>query len=348
MSNTEIDRIESLTEEYDPELRFRPVTGAVGVFAAAWLAALSLFHYFTAALGPLEHRLHTGIHLAFVLSLIFLVFPVHRSMRRERLTSRWPMMGGVPLYDWFLFGLTIVVAMYPAIVLGGLSGIFGNEDHPVGIASMIEVGMGTLMIGIVLETTRRAMGKSLPIICLVFILYALFGDQMPSPLTHNGHNWSSLVTYLYFSTDGIYGLSVLVIASYVFHFVLFGVFAMRIGLGELFLDIAYCIAGRFAGGPAKISVLSSAFVGMISGSSIANTISTGAYTIPAMKRIGYAPHFAAAVAAAASTGGQITPPIMGAAAFLMIEFLGLPCRDIIIAALVPAFMPAFKDVFRKD
>ncbi|MDQ2635189.1 MAG: TRAP transporter permease, partial [Pseudomonadota bacterium] len=150
-----------------------------------------------------------------------------------------------------------------------------------------------------------------------------------------------LVDHLYLTTQGIYGIPIGVVATYVFHFVLFGVFATRIGLGQLFLDCAAWVAGRFAGGPAKISIFGSALFSMISGSSVANTVTVGSLTIPAMIRLGYKREFAGAVEAASSTGGQITPPIMGAAAFLMIEFLNLPYTTIILAAIVPAFMHFF-------
>ena len=171
--------------------------------------------------------------------------------------------------------------------------------------------------------------------------YAIWGPQMPGLLTHPGATVPQLVDHLYLTTQGVYGIALGVVATYVFHFVLFGVFATRIGLGQLFLDCAAWVAGRFAGGPAKVSIFGSALFGMISGSSVANTVTVGSLTIPAMIRMGYKRHFAAAVESTASTGGQITPPIMGAAAFLMIEFLGLPYTTIILAAIVPAFMHFF-------
>ena len=146
---------------------------------------------------------------------------------------------------------------------------------------------------------------------------------------------------MYLTSQGIYGVAVGVVATYVFHFVLFGVLATRIGLGQLFLDVASTIAGRYAGGPAKVSVFGSAMFGMLSGSSVANAVTVGSLTIPAMIRIGYPRHFAAGVEAASSTGGQITPPIMGAAAFLMIEFLGIPYQQIAIAGIFPAFLYFF-------
>ena len=185
------------------------------------------------------------------------------------------------------------------------------------------------------------MGWPLPLIAIIFMVYALAGPVFPGLLQHSGAPWSSLVNHLYLTSQGIYGIAVGVVATYVFHFVLFGVLATRIGLGQLFIDIASSIAGRYAGGPAKVSVFASAMFGMLSGSSVANAVTVGSLTIPAMIRLGYPRHFAGAVEAASSTGGQITPPIMGAAAFLMIEFLNLPYQTIIVAAIVPAFMHFF-------
>jgi len=185
------------------------------------------------------------------------------------------------------------------------------------------------------------MGWPLPVIALLFIAYAYFGRSMPGILVHPGADWATIINHLYLTSQGIYGTALGVIATYVFHFVLFGVMAQKIGLGQLFIDLATALTGRFAGGPAKVSVVSSAMLGTISGSSIANTVTTGALTIPAMIRIGFKRHFAAAVEAASSTGGQITPPVMGAVAFLMVEYLGIPLRTILIAAIVPAFMHFF-------
>jgi TRAP transporter 4TM/12TM fusion protein len=182
------------------------------------------------------------------------------------------------------------------------------------------------------------MGWPLPVIALVFMAYAMAGPIFPGLLKHAGASWPQLVNHLYLTSQGIYGIAVGVVATYVFHFVLFGVLATRIGLGQLFLDIASSVAGRYAGGPAKVSVFGSALFGMLSGSSVANAVTVGSLTIPAMIRVGYPRHFAAGVEAAASTGGQITPPIMGAAAFLMVEFLSIPYQVIVVAAIVPAFM----------
>ncbi len=320
--------VHHLEEKYDPELQFRSITPPASWLVAALLVALSSFHYYTAGFGLLREATHRGIHLAFVLGLIFLVFGFRR--KSTSVSGVWA-PGGVPLIDWLLALTAAAASLY-------IPYVFDNLAFRIGDPLPIDVIMGTVMIVIVLEATRRSMGPALPIIAIFFILYGLYGRYAPGVLVHPGADWTGLVNHLYLTSQGITGIAVGVVATFVFHFVLFGVLANRIGAGQLFIDLASCVAGRYAGGPAKVSVFSSALFGMISGSSIANTVTTGALTIPAMKRIGYQPHFAAAVEATASTGGQITPPIMGAAAFIMIEFLEIPYRDILLAAMVPAAM----------
>ncbi len=337
---TSTERAEALTEaqmqeleaRYDPEVRFRPLPPALGWMTATALFVLSCYHFYTAGYGIPQATTHRGTHLAFTLGLIFLSFVAFGKPREPRSTLLTPL--GLPLVDWILAIAGVVSAMY-------VPWIFNDLAFRVGDPLPIDVLMGTILIVVLLEATRRAMGWPLPIIALLFIAYAYFGQSMPGVLTHPGADWRGIVNHLYLTSQGIYGTALGVISTYVFHFVLFGVLATRIGLGQLFIDLASSLAGRYAGGPAKVSVLSSALLGSISGSSIANTVTTGSLTIPAMIRIGYPRHFAAAVEAASSTGGQITPPVMGAVAFLMIEYLGLPLTTILTAALVPAFMHFF-------
>jgi TRAP transporter 4TM/12TM fusion protein len=219
--------------------------------------------------------------------------------------------------------------------------VFDDLMFRVGNPSNMDVIMGSILFITLLEATRRSMGWPLPLIAIGFTVYALLGPYFPGLLKHAGANWSMMINHQYLTSQGIYGVAVGVVATYVFHFVLFGVMATRIGLGQLFLDVASSIAGRYAGGPAKVSVFGSALFGMLSGSSVANAVTVGSLTIPAMIRVGYKKHFAAAVEAASSTGGQITPPVLGAAAFLMIEFLNVPYQTIIAASVVPAFMHFF-------
>ena len=332
-STLDEQKARELEEKFDAEIRFRPLGPVAGWLAAVALFSLSAFHYYTAGFGLLREVTHRGVHMAFVLALIFLVFSARRNDRKLYDSSLWR-PAGIPVYDWAFMAAAVVSTLY-------VPWVFHDLAFRVGNPLPMDVAMGTLLILVLLEATRRSMGWPLPVIAVIVMLYAYYGRYAPGMLVHPGASWPSIVNHLYLTSQGIYGLPVGVVATYVFHFVLFGVLATRMGLGQLFIDAATSLAGRFSGGPAKVSVVSSALMGTITGSSIANAVTTGALTIPAMIRIGYKRHFAAAVEAAASTGGQITPPIMGAAAFLMIEFLGIPYTHIMIAALVPAFMHFF-------
>ena len=325
------DELQAIEEEYDPELRFRVLVWPLALVLGAVLFLLSCYHYYTAGFGIPQATVHRGLHLGVTLMVVFLSFSAFgRKERPHSVTSPF----GMPLLDWAMAIAGLVSALY-------VPWIYSDLAFRVGNPLPIDVAMGTILIVVLLEAVRRSMGWPLPVIAILFIAYAYFGKSMPGIFVHPGASWSNIVNHLYLTSQGIYGTALGVIATYVFHFVLFGVMATRIGLGQLFIDVASALAGRYAGGPAKVSVLSSALLGSISGSSIANTVTTGALTIPAMIRIGYPRHFAAAVEAAASTGGQITPPVMGAVAFLMIEYLGLPLTTILTAALVPAFMHFF-------
>jgi len=328
------DKTQQLTEKYDSEIRFRPLDKTATWIVSILLVTLSIFHYYTAGFGLLREATHRGVHLAFVLSLIFLVFGFSKAHYQREPKSTLLRPGGVPLYDW-------AIAIVLALSVLYIPYIFEDLAFRVGNPLPMDVAMGTILIVGLLEGTRRAMGWPLPIIAMVFLAYAAFGPYFPGLLQHAGNNWPQIVNHMYLTSQGIYGVAVGVVATYVFHFVLFGVLATRIGLGQLFLDVASTIAGRYAGGPAKVSVFGSAMFGMLSGSSVANAVTVGSLTIPAMIRIGYPRHFAAGVEAASSTGGQITPPIMGAAAFLMIEFLGIPYQQIAIAGIFPAFLYFF-------
>ncbi len=327
-------RLADLERRYDPEMRFRPHVAPATALVGALLLALSGFHYYTAGFGLLRETTHRGVHLAFVLGLIFIVFGAGRRAYETEPRHRMVAPGGIPVLDWLLALAVAASVLY-------IPWIFEDLAFRVGNPSTLDVAMGSILIVALLEATRRSMGWPLPLIAIAFITYALFGPIFPGLLRHAGASWAQLVNHQYLTSQGIYGVAVGVVATYVFHFVLFGVLATRVGLGQLFLDIASSIAGRYAGGPAKVSVFGSAMFGMLSGSSVANAVTVGSLTIPAMIRVGYQRHFAGAVEAASSTGGQITPPVLGAAAFLMIEFLNLPYQTIITAAIVPAFMHFF-------
>jgi TRAP transporter 4TM/12TM fusion protein len=327
-------KLQELEEKFDPEMRFRPTVPPATQIVKWLLIALSAFHYYTAGFGLLQEITHRGVHLAFVLGMIFLVFAFSPSSAERSIKSSLLNPGGVPLVDWLLAGACAVSVLY-------IPYVFDDLMFRVGNPSNMDVIMGSILFISLLEATRRSMGWPLPIIAIGFTVYALLGPYFPGLLKHAGANWSMMINHQYLTSQGIYGVAVGVVATYVFHFVLFGVMATRIGLGQLFLDVASTVAGRYAGGPAKVSVFGSALFGMLSGSSVANAVTVGSLTIPAMIRVGYKKHFAAAVEAASSTGGQITPPVLGAAAFLMIEFLNVPYQTIVAASVVPAFMHFF-------
>ena len=327
-------KLQELEEKFDPEMRFRAVVPPAMQLVKYLLITLSCFHYYTAGFGLLQETTHRGVHMAFVLGLIFLVFAGSKSSASQSPAHSLATPGGVPLLDWVLALCCVASVLY-------IPYVFNDLAFRVGNPSTLDVVFGTLLFFTLLEATRRSMGWPLPLIALGFTAYALAGPVFPGLLQHAGAGWSQMINHQYLTSQGIYGVAVGVVATYVFHFVLFGVLATRVGLGQLFLDIAASVAGRYAGGPAKVSVFGSALFGMLSGSSVANAVTVGSLTIPAMIRVGYQRHFAAAVEAASSTGGQITPPVLGAAAFLMIEFLNLPYQTIIAAAVVPAFMHFF-------
>lgn len=318
--------------EYDPEQRFRPITG-LPRFLVFWaLVGLAVYEYYGAGFGIPPMHWHIGIFMGVVICVIFFVYPASKRGHDVPPQALWWKPGNVPLYDWALGLSALLCALYLPVTLESLT-------FRIGSPNATDVVVGTIMIATIFEATRRTMGIVLPIIVMIFLLYGIFGQLVPvQVLQHPGTDWPGFISHVYMTTEGIYGIPIKVISTFVFHFVVFGTIATRMGLGQFFIDIAQCLAGRYAGGPAKVSVVSSGLFGTINGSSIANTVTTGALTIPAMKRIGYKPHFAGAVEAASSTGGQVTPPIMGAAAFVMVEFLEIPYTTIITAAAVPAAM----------
>ncbi|NBO15697.1 MAG: TRAP transporter fused permease subunit, partial [Betaproteobacteria bacterium] len=300
--------LQALEEKLDPEMRFRALIPPASSVVKLLLIALSIFHFYTAGFGLLRETTHRGVHLAFVLGLIFLVFAARPNADPQGERSSRFAWGGVPILDWLLAVAVALSVLY-------IPYVFDDLAFRVGNPGFWDVAFGTVLLVTLLEATRRSMGWPLPLIAIGFTVYALAGPYFPGLLKHAGASWSQMINHQYLTSQGIYGVAVGVVATYVFHFVLFGVMATRVGLGQLFLDLASSIAGRFAGGPAKVSVFGSGLFGMLSGSSVANAVTVGSLTIPAMIRVGYKREFAGAVEAAASTGGQITPPVMGAAAF---------------------------------
>ncbi|MGP9790475.1 TRAP transporter permease [Roseinatronobacter sp. NSM] len=293
---------------------------------------LSLFQLYTAGIQPLGLFYQRTAHLGFVLFLAFLIFPAF-GQTRPRGVLGWIIDAGF-LTAAFLSGFYIIWYLDDIIARAGW---WTGTDIAVGIICIIAV----------LEASRRAVGLGMTIIGALAIIYALagprgalpqVGEWMPGILSHRGASVDRLVGQLYLGQEGIFGLPLGVAATFVFMFVLFGAFLEKTGAGKFFIDLAFAATGRKPGGPAKAAVIASAGMGSISGSAIANVVTTGAFTIPLMKRLGYKPKQAGGIEAAASTGGQITPPLMGAGAFLISEYTQVPYIDIVLVSIFPAIL----------
>jgi TRAP-type uncharacterized transport system fused permease subunit len=449
--------------KYDPELRFRRLSGLALKLMYAMTLILSIFHIYTAGFGVLQEWRHRTFHLAFVLPLVFFLYTIRKSKaegkkflvydilygafgsallttmcrelfslslvatsvlalvsfllclffkRREYLSNRFAAWIDFPIFTAMILGivyafflefsdlhfLTWFKDLNAALVFWGvfLLGVFFSilllfvlqwinsvrmllsrrpmnyeqdnipyfdvffaliaalasiyifvEFYNIGLRAgsptQGDLVVGAMAILFVLEGARRSIGAPLPIISILVLANCYLGPyflEIPglTLFAHRGYSVSRIIDYMYLGTEGIYGIPLGVVATFVFHFVLFGLFISRTGLGQLFMDLAMAIAGGTAGGPAKVAVVSSGMFGSISGSSVANTVTTGSFTIPMMRKVGYRPVFAGAVEATSSTGGQLMPPIMGAAAFIMSDFLGIAYIKIAAAAVIPALL----------
>ena len=286
--------------------------------------ALSLYQLYTAGITALTALVQRSIHLGAILTLTFLLKPPFSRASKDRLTI-WV------LIDWLLVAASIYCTAYICI---NLTDIFERQGDWLATDRVVSI-IGTILV---LEACRRVIGIFMTGICIVGMVYAYFGPYMPELIIHKGYSIERITTTLWLTTEGIFGLPIGVAATFVFVFVLFGAFLESTGGGNFFIELAYALTGRFSGGPAKTSVVASGFMGSVSGSAVGNVVATGSFTIPMMKRVGYRPHVAGAIEAAASTGGQLMPPIMGAGAFLMAEFTNTSYLTIIKVALVPAIM----------
>ena len=464
-SNVVSDNIDKEIAKYDPEFRFRQLTGITMKLAFFMTLVLSIFHIYTAGFGVLQEWRHRAFHLAFVLPLVFFYYAMRKEgtetgkhlvydiiygimggslfttlflaifelplssatimgpvsfafiiyfKRRVFFTNTLflyldfiifsLMIGGlcyganlslsyihfseifrdpnVTLIFWsvFLFGIFLSITVLFVIqwvkslyAITNKSFTYKQDNIPyfdiffalmasvvsvyiflefnslvfrAGLPLKSDLVIGAFAILLVLEGARRSIGPPLPIIAIIVLINCYLGPyflDLPglSFFAHRGYSIDRIIEHMYLGTEGIFGIPLGVVATFVFHFVLFGIFISKTGLGQLFIDLAMALAGGTVGGPAKVSVISSGFLGSINGSSIANTVTTGAFTIPLMKKVGYAPRFAGAVEAASSTGGQLMPPIMGAAAFIMAEFLAIPYIKIAAAAVIPSFLHFF-------
>ena len=321
MKESEAKRAEDVLKEFDKESDTMEYTGFMAKIVAAIAIAFSVFQLYTATFGVLDAQLQRGIHLGFGLALVYLLYPTCKSWSRHKIHP-----------------LDLVLAVLGAAAPAYIIYEFQNLVLRAGTVSDVDLVVGAVGILLVIEATRRVVGLPMVCVVLVFLGYAFAGPYMPGVLAHRGLTLSQLVSHLYFTTEGIFGIPLGVSSTFIFLFILFGAYLESTGLGKFFIDLANAIAGWASGGPAKVAVLSSGLMGTVSGSSVANVVGTGSLTIPMMKKLGYHKNFAGAVEAAASTGGQLMPPVMGAAAFLMAEFVGVPYIDIVKAAVIPALL----------
>jgi len=321
LPTTNEDEMRSLMQNLDREQAYREHKCWRQYITVIVSIAFCIFQLYATLSGTLPAQIVRASHLAFVQFLAFLLFPASKSMPKNTL----------PLYD-------VVLAFIGA---GCWCYYITNFDAIVrraGAYTPLDIVIGIVGIIILFESCRRIVGLPIMIIAGSFILYAFIGKYLPGFLNHRGYKLSRVVSHLYYTTEGIMGTPIGACSTFIFLFILFGACLEKTGIGQFFIDICNAIAGGASGGPAKVAVLSSALLGTVSGSSVSNTVGSGSFTIPMMKKLGYRGEFAGAVEAAASTGGQLMPPIMGAAAFLMAESVGLPYIMVVKAAVIPALL----------
>ena len=315
--------------------RVEGVVKAVLVVATIISVGLAIFHLYVAAFGTPEGRSFRSVHLTGMLTLAFLMHPLFRGSIREPLIVAGSPQNMLRLVgfcvDLALIALILFIEVYTIHDIDAFHLRFGDKDPT-------DLLVGGLLIALVLEATRRAVGWAMVIITGFFIFHALYAHYFFGFFYGPPVRFAKFIDVLFMSSDGIFGIPLHVCATYIVLFIIFGAVLIRSGAGRFFIDLAVALTGHRVGGPAKASAVASGFMGTVSGSAVANVVTTGSFTIPLMKNLGYRPKFAAAVEACASSGGQITPPIMGAAAFIMAEFLETPYSNIIVAAAIPAFL----------
>ena len=319
--NEENALAEDIKKKYDKESDTMMYTGFMAKVISALAITFSVFQLYTAIFGVLDAQLQRAVHLGFAMALSFLLYPSRKSWSRTKLHP-----------------LDLVLAVLSAASPAYICICYQQLAMRSGIVTPVDLIMGVMGLLLVIEATRRVVGIPMVVVVLVFLAYAFAGPYMPGVMAHRGLTVQQLIGHLYYTTEGIFGIPLGVSSTFIFLFILFGAYLESTGLGKFFIDLANAVAGWASGGPAKVAVLSSAFMGTVSGSSVANVAGTGSFTIPMMKKLGYRKEFAGAVEAASSTGGQLMPPVMGAAAFLMAEFVGAPYIEIVEAAVVPAML----------
>lgn len=312
---------EEVLQKFDKESNKREMTGMWNTLISAICVVFAIFQIYTATFGVLDAHLQRAVHLAFGFLLIFLLYPARKSWSRKSMHPVDVILAIVSAYT-----AMYIVINYEELVLR--AGLNTQTDFIVGL-------IGTVLV---FEAARRVVGWPMIIVALFFLAYAFLGPYIPGILAHRGVGVEEMFAHLFFTTEGIFGVPMGVSSTFIYLFILFGSYLEATGLGKFFIDLANAVAGWAAGGPAKVAVLSSGLMGTVSGSSVGNVAGTGSFTIPMMKKLGYRSSFAGAVEAAASTGGQLMPPVMGAAAFLMAEFVGVPYFDVVKAAVIPAML----------
>lgn len=322
----------NLTEKDEPAIEVgshfsgtarRTLSGRTKLFAVILAVILGLYHTLAAGFGVPGAYVNRPIHLAFMAALVFIWYEARTGEAKER----------VPWYDWLLAAVAAASVLYLTYAI-----VYDEFAARAGTPTGLDLLFAAVAIVMVLEITRRTTGIILPIIGGSFIAYAYLGPIMPGLLAHRGYSIQRIVAHIYLGTEGLFGIPLGVSATFVVLFIIFGAFLEVTGIGDWFIDLAYGYTGRMAGGPAKTSVLASGFMASLNGSAVANTATTGAFTIPLMKRTGFDDHYSAAVESAASSGGQIMPPVMGAGAFIMAVWTGISYVEIIAAATIPALL----------
>ncbi len=321
MLTTNESEIKELMKDLDREQSYREHTCWRQHITVIISVAFVLFQLYATLSGRIPAQILRASHLAFVQALAFLLFPALKHLPRNTL----------PLHDVLL--AIVGAACWIYIVIN-----FQQLVRRAGAYTPLDITVGAIGILVLIESCRRIVGLPILIIAVAFICYAFAGPYLPGFLNHRGYSFQRVVSHLFFNTEGIMGTPIGACSTFIFLFILFGALLESTGIGQFFIDMCNAIAGGASGGPAKVAVLSSALLGTVSGSSVSNTVGSGSFTIPMMKKLGYKGEFAGAVEAAASTGGQLMPPIMGAAAFLMAESLGMPYITIVKAAIIPALL----------
>ncbi|MEK4254280.1 TRAP transporter permease [Ureibacillus sp. FSL K6-2830] len=322
--NISDEKIQEVLEKYDADSKVRKYNSKKLIIFVSILGILySLFHLYT-TFNPLPTLLMRSIHLLFAMGLVFLLYPTYGKQGRDK----------IPVYDWLLFGLCLVSCGYLFMEYEEIMTARG------GIPNTFDIAVAIITVLLVLETARRVTGWILPLLALTFLSYPFFSHQawLPRIMMTRPFDLGDIFGQLYLKTEGLFSTAIGASVQYIFLFILFGSFLAKSGMGQFFNDLALALAGHRQGGPAKVAVISSAFMGSINGSAVANVVGTGAFTIPLMKKIGYEKNFAGAVEASASIGGQILPPVMGASAFIMAETTGISYVTIALAAIIPALL----------